>query len=87
MTGPVDLYDAFGEHLRHCPLGALQALETVRHEHTTAAYVRLSDDQRVIVCRWPGTVKVYSYEVRPAVSAQIVSFPSRQELAGERRGA
>jgi hypothetical protein len=52
MSGPVDLYDAFGEHLRHCPLGALQALETVRHANTTAAYV-------------PGTVKVYTYSIVP----------------------
>lgn len=86
MTSPVDLYTARSEFVRHCT-DVCQARETVRQLHPGARYVALSDDFKVIVVRFPGTVKVYTYEVRAAVSAQIVSFPSRQETAGERRGA
>jgi hypothetical protein len=84
MTGPVDLYRATGDFVRHCT-DVCQARETVHQLHPGARYVALSDDFKVIVCRFPGTVKVYTYEVRPAVSAKIVSFPSRWE--SERRGA
>jgi hypothetical protein len=86
MSGPVDLYTARSEFVRHC-MDVCQARETVHQLHPGARYVALSDDFKVIVVRFPGTVKVYTYEVRPAVSAMIVSFPSRQEPAGERRGA
>ena len=84
MTSPVDLYTARGEFVRHCT-DVCQARETVHQLHPGARYVALSDDFKVIVVRFPGTVRVYTYEVRAVVSAQIVSFPSRQELAGERK--
>lgn len=88
MTGPVDLYTVRGEHLRHCPTGATEALEAVHRIHPTAPYVRPSDDQALIVVRWPGTVKVYSYEVRPAIRATVIEFPVRQSPAAEiREGA
>lgn len=86
MTGPVDLYTARSEFVRHCT-DVCQARETVHDLHPGARYIALSDDFKMIVVRFPGTVKVYTYEVRQAVSAQIVSFPSRPEPAGERRGA
>lgn len=70
MTAPVDLYDAYGEHLRFCPLGALQALETVRNYFPSAARPWLSADQRTIWVRFPSSPKPYSYIVRPAEALQ-----------------
>ena len=61
-----DLYDATGVHLRTCPLGALQALETVRHYHSSAAQPWLSADQATIYVCFPGSETRYSYLVRPA---------------------
>jgi hypothetical protein len=61
-----DLYDATGVRLRTCPLGALQALETVRHYHPSAARPWLSSDQATIYVRFPGSKTTYTYLVRPA---------------------
>jgi hypothetical protein len=60
-----DLYDATGVHLRSCPLGPLQALETVRNYHPSAAKPRLSGDQATIYVRFPGSRTLYTYLVRP----------------------
>jgi hypothetical protein len=65
QTSTVDLYDASGVHLRFCPLGALQALETVRHYHPSAAQAWLSGDQATIYVRFPHSRTVYTYLVRP----------------------
>jgi hypothetical protein len=66
QTSAHDLCDATGVHLRSCPLGALQALETVRHYHPTAAQPWLSADQATIYVRFPHSRTVYTYLVRPA---------------------
>lgn len=87
MTGPVDLYRATGDFVRHCT-DVCQARETVHQLHPGARYVALSDDFKVIVVRFPGTVKVYTYDVRPAVRGQVIEFPVRQSSAAEiREGA
>lgn len=87
MTGHVDLYRATGDFVRHCT-DVCQARETVHQLHPGARYVALSDDFKVIVVRFPGTVKVYTYDVRPAVRGQVIKFPVRQEPAAEiREGA
>jgi len=61
--GPVDLYTATGEFVRHCPLGPMQALETVWRKHP-AAKVRLEADQRQISIEFPSSPKQYTYSVR-----------------------
>jgi hypothetical protein len=66
VTLPVDLYTADGEFVRHCPLGPLEALETVWRKHP-AAKVRLEAGQRQISIEFPGSPKQYTYSVRKAV--------------------
>lgn len=66
QTSTHDLYDATGVHLRSCPLGPIQALETVCHYHPTAAQPWLTSDQTTIYVRFPHSRTVYTYLVRPA---------------------
>jgi hypothetical protein len=62
----VNLYDADGNHLRTCPLGALQALETLHQcPRYSAASLRLSSDQLTIWGRFPDSETDYSWLVRP----------------------
>ena len=70
MTGPVDLFDAFGLHLRRCRYGATDALGFLRSHHSTAADLRLSRDQSIIRLRFPGSVKPYTYELRPVTDKE-----------------
>lgn len=56
-----------GEWLRDCPLGALEALATVRQHLEPYARLTLSDDQRTIRARYGSgdRERVYVYRVEP----------------------
>lgn len=65
---PCDLYTARGEFIRHCT-DVTQAREVVHQLQPGARYIAISDDREVIVVRFPGTVKVYTYECRQPVES------------------
>lgn len=65
VAGPVDLYTASGEFVRHCT-GVAQARETVHTLQPGAISMRLSQDRSQVLIRFPGSKKDYTYVLKGA---------------------